>query len=115
MIVSDNTGSLARAHYTFTGWNTAADGSGTSYIAGDKATVTGYTPTLYAQWKDDSPASPTPPTSGNNNSNNSVSAPNTGYGPFDHSTGAYVVVGGIIASCVAMVSLFFMIKKKISK
>ena len=45
----------ARTGYTFTGWNTAADGKGTSYAdkqsvknltATDKATIT-----LYAQWK----------------------------------------------------------------
>ena len=38
-----------RASYTFAGWNTAADGSGTSYASG--ATFTGNVDTtLYAQW-----------------------------------------------------------------
>ena len=38
-----------RAGYTFAGWNTAADGSGTSYASG--ATFTGNVDTtLYAQW-----------------------------------------------------------------
>lgn len=36
--------------YDFTGWNTAADGSGTSYEAGAKLTLTADI-TLYAQWK----------------------------------------------------------------
>ena len=45
-----NTGSLARTGYTFNGWNTKADGSGTHYNAG--ATVTGGLSeiTLYAEW-----------------------------------------------------------------
>ncbi len=37
--------------HTFTGWNTAADGSGTAYAAGDTLTVTDDM-TLYAQWTD---------------------------------------------------------------
>ena len=46
-----------RAHYTFTGWNTEADGSGDSYTAEDVYTFQndngngGCTVTLYAQWK----------------------------------------------------------------
>ena len=43
---------FTRAGYTFTGWNTQADGSGTSY--GDKQSVTFSTETpliLYAQWE----------------------------------------------------------------
>ncbi|HVV25448.1 MAG TPA: InlB B-repeat-containing protein [Candidatus Saccharimonadales bacterium] len=39
-----------RAHYTFTGWNTAADGSGTSYNAGDSFSMPLNGTTLYAQW-----------------------------------------------------------------
>lgn len=38
-----------RTGYTFTGWNTAADGSGTSYAAGEAYTDNAAT-TLYAQW-----------------------------------------------------------------
>ena len=37
------------AGYTFAGWNTSADGTGTSYAAGDSSTLTGDL-TLYAQW-----------------------------------------------------------------
>jgi uncharacterized repeat protein (TIGR02543 family) len=44
-----NSGNLSRTGYTFGGWNTAADGSGTSYGAGgqylDNAPIT-----LYAKW-----------------------------------------------------------------
>ena len=37
--------------YEFTGWNTAADGSGTSYAAGSRIKMDS-TITLYAQWKE---------------------------------------------------------------
>ena len=38
-----------RGGYTFTGWNTKADGSGDSYKTGDWITMTGSV-ILYAQW-----------------------------------------------------------------
>ncbi|MCD7948507.1 MAG: InlB B-repeat-containing protein [Oscillospiraceae bacterium] len=41
---------VSRPSWTFTGWNTAADGSGTSYQAGDTLSVTSNV-TLYAQWE----------------------------------------------------------------
>lgn len=48
-----NSNSFTRTGYTFNGWNTKADGSGTAYA--DKASVknlaTGGTVTLYVQWK----------------------------------------------------------------
>lgn len=53
IVLAPNT--FKRTGYTFTGWNTKADGSGTSYA--NKATVTkltskdGATVALYAQWK----------------------------------------------------------------
>lgn len=48
--VKGNTGSLAKTGYTFGGWNTKADGSGTNYTAGSgKFTITADT-TLYAKW-----------------------------------------------------------------
>ena len=39
-----------RTGYIFTGWNTKADGSGTSYAAGERFTVKNSV-ALYAQWK----------------------------------------------------------------
>ncbi len=46
---------FVRSGYDFTGWNTAANGSGTSYSNGATLTTTtaqaGQTITLYAQWK----------------------------------------------------------------
>lgn len=48
-ITLPNTTQVTREGYTFTGWNTAADGSGTSYAAGERVTLLGDV-TLYAQW-----------------------------------------------------------------
>ena len=45
-----NANGFTRAGYDFTGWNTAADGSGTPYADGAKITLTADT-TLYAQWE----------------------------------------------------------------
>ena len=49
-----NTNGFTRTGYVFTGWNTASDGSGTSYADGASYTVTpatgDATVTLYAQW-----------------------------------------------------------------
>src|SRR5690554_2598158 len=47
--VLGNTGTLSNSCHTFNGWNTAADGSGTSYTSGNTFTITTST-TLYAQW-----------------------------------------------------------------
>ena len=41
---------LDKTGYTFTGWNTAADGSGTSYAAGAILTLDSSDVTLYAKW-----------------------------------------------------------------
>jgi len=49
------TGSLVFASMIFDGWNTAADGSGTSYNAGDSLMILGNT-TLYAFWLSTTPA-----------------------------------------------------------
>lgn len=49
LTLASNAGNLARLGYTFSGWNTAADGSGTTYPEGatytDNATLA-----LYAKW-----------------------------------------------------------------
>ena len=43
-------GSLTKTGYSFNGWNTAADGSGTAYSAGDTFSMPASAITLYAQW-----------------------------------------------------------------
>ncbi len=45
----DNTGSLIKSGFKFDGWNTAADGSGTTYQAEDTFTIEGDT-ALFAKW-----------------------------------------------------------------
>ena len=44
-----NSGSLTKTGYAFSGWNTAANGSGINYAAGDSYPITGQA-TLYANW-----------------------------------------------------------------
>lgn len=48
--VLGNTGSLTKSGYTFGGWNTAANGSGTSYDPSDTFSMPGANVTLYAEW-----------------------------------------------------------------
>jgi uncharacterized repeat protein (TIGR02543 family) len=50
LTLASNTGSLARTNFTFGGWNTAADGSGTSHAVGATTFVPLGDTTLYAQW-----------------------------------------------------------------
>jgi uncharacterized repeat protein (TIGR02543 family) len=49
LTLSTNTGHLARAGYTFAGWNTNAGGAGTDYAAGGTYTANASV-TLYAKW-----------------------------------------------------------------
>ncbi|MGE7842387.1 S-layer homology domain-containing protein [Lysinibacillus sp. NPDC093712] len=51
VIVADNTGNLVRTGFTFSGWNTKADGSGINYVANNKFTINTSNVTLYALWK----------------------------------------------------------------
>lgn len=48
--VLGNTGSLVKTGYTFQGWNTKADGSGTYYASGSNFTMGTYSVNLYARW-----------------------------------------------------------------
>lgn len=63
---SVNSGTLARTGYAFAGWNTAADGSGTTYTAGSSTvTMPASNLVLYAKWSalpTPTPATPTPAT-----------------------------------------------------
>ena len=49
VIVLDS-GTMVRSGYSFNGWNTAADGSGTSFAAGNAFAMQASDITLYAQW-----------------------------------------------------------------
>jgi uncharacterized repeat protein (TIGR02543 family) len=50
VIVLGNSGSLVRTGYYFTGWNTRADGLGTTYTQGQTFTMGTADVTLYAKW-----------------------------------------------------------------
>jgi uncharacterized repeat protein (TIGR02543 family) len=50
VIVLRNTGNLVKVGYTFIGWNTAANGSGTSYTGGTVFIISSASIILYAQW-----------------------------------------------------------------
>ncbi|NQW73602.1 MAG: InlB B-repeat-containing protein [Actinobacteria bacterium] len=60
--VAANSGALIRTGYTFGGWNTAADGSGTTYAAGSGSFSASANVELFAKWN--SATVPSPP-SGN--------------------------------------------------
>ena len=51
--VKGNTGNLAKTGYTFGGWNTKADGTGTNYAAGSGTFTISAATTLYAKWNAD--------------------------------------------------------------
>jgi uncharacterized repeat protein (TIGR02543 family) len=49
--ILDNIRELTRTGYNFSGWNTAADGSGTTYQSGSEFTFSNANLTLYALWR----------------------------------------------------------------
>ncbi|WP_027085625.1 InlB B-repeat-containing protein [Cohnella panacarvi] len=83
--VSGNAGMLERIGYTFSGWNTAADGNGTDYAAGDALMVGAEGVTLFAKWAVNSYA-----VSYDGNGATSGSAP----GGSSHDYGTSVAVSG---------------------
>jgi len=52
---------LARTGYTFSGWNTSANGSGTAYSAGSAFAMGSANSTLFAQWTANAPPPSAPP------------------------------------------------------
>ena len=50
LTIAGNTGTLVRTGYTFAGWNTAANGTGTAYAAGANILMPNGGTALYAQW-----------------------------------------------------------------
>ena len=106
-----------RKGHSFVGWNTAKDGSGTSYAAGDKVELSAPV-TLYAQWKKDEPA---PKPSDNKPSDNKPSdskpakktkankqsLPNTG----DASANIVAAMGIMAIACFASSAVVSKIRK----
>ena len=99
-------GAFSRDGYVFSGWNTEADGSGTSYAnmasVLNLTTEDGGTVTLYAQWtKNAEPVTPVTPTAGS--ASGTTTTPQTG----DAFAGiasalAWAVAAGTAAICVAV-------------
>jgi uncharacterized repeat protein (TIGR02543 family) len=97
--VLGNSGSpvLAKSGFTFDGWNTSADGSGTSYSQGNTFTINANI-TLYAQWIQ------TYTVTYNGNTNTSGNAPTDGSSPY--ASGSTVTVLGNSGSPVLAKSGF---------
>jgi uncharacterized repeat protein (TIGR02543 family) len=74
--LAGNTGTLAKTGYTLSGWNTLANGTGTSYDLSDTYNLTGNV-TLYAKW---TALSFTITYDDNDSTGGSVPANTTGYG-----------------------------------
>jgi uncharacterized repeat protein (TIGR02543 family) len=91
--VLGNTGSLVKTGYTFAGWNTVANGSGTSYSPTSTFTINANT-TLYAQWT----PIPTYTVTYLGNTNTGGSAPVDGSSPY--TSGSTVTVLGNTGSLV---------------
>jgi uncharacterized repeat protein (TIGR02543 family) len=76
-----NSGTLAKTGYTFSGWNSKADGSGTSYAPGVTFAMGTAAVTLYAVWAQDQTQDPTYTVSYSANTTGS-----TGSAPVDSTT-----------------------------
>ena len=75
--VLGNTGNLTKSGYSFTGWNTEANGTGTTYLQGQTFLMASADVTLYAKWT----ANPTYTVTydGNGNTGGSVPTDSTNY------------------------------------
>jgi uncharacterized repeat protein (TIGR02543 family) len=83
-----------RSGYTFTGWNTAADGTGTPYAAGANFNFATDL-TLYAQWE-------LAPSSGGGGSSEDPAAPQLAATGVDYSLGLLAAVGTLSLGVVAI-------------
>jgi uncharacterized repeat protein (TIGR02543 family) len=88
-----NTGNLVKTHYAFAGWNTQADGGGTTYTQAQTFVIGLANVTLYAKWTSNPTYTVT--YDGNGNTGGSVPTDNTHY-----EEGATVTVLGNIGNLV---------------
>jgi len=77
--VLGNSGSLVKSGATFTGWNTAADGTGISYTQESMFVMSNYSITLYAQWTATVIATYSVSYNGNGNTSGSAPVDTTAY------------------------------------
>ena len=91
--VLGNTGSLVKAGYSFTGWNTQADGNGTTYTQGQIFLMGTANVTLFAKWT----ANPTYTVTYDGNGSTGGSVPND---PANYEEGQLVTVLGNTGSLV---------------
>ena len=98
---------FARSGYTFTGWNTQADGKGTAYKAGDSFTLADKDTVLYAQWSKNSGSAGT----GTNGTAKPTDSPKTG----DNSNLALWFVLLLVSGGVAIGTTIVNRKKKYNR
>lgn len=98
---------LSKDGSTFSGWNTAADGSGVSYVAGSTFTITGNV-ILYAQWEKKGAVAPTPAAPTSAASHVKTTAVKTGDGSFLWGYALVMALTGIII----YINLYLRRKKK---
>ena len=98
--VLGNSGSLVKSGYTFFGWNTEIDGSGTSYLVNSTFSMPSYNVTLYAEWISIVPKTLTY----NGNGSTGGNVPTDGSSPY--TTGSTVTVLGNSGSLVKTNYLF---------
>jgi uncharacterized repeat protein (TIGR02543 family) len=79
LVTARGAGNLVRTGYTFTGWNTVANGTGTAYAAGSTFAMGSASVTLYAQWALNPTFTVT--YNGNTNSGGSVPSDTAHYSP----------------------------------
>ena len=90
---------FTRDNYTFTGWNTQADGKGAAYKPGDSFTLTDKDTVLYAQWSKNSGGTGT----GTNGTAKPTNLPKTGDNSNLASCFALLLVGGGALTAAAVI------------
>lgn len=90
---------FTRDNYTFTGWNTQADGKGDAYKPGDSFTLTDKDTVLYAQWSKNSGGTGT----GTNGTAKPTNLPKTGDNSNLASCFALLLVGGGALTAAAVI------------
>jgi len=97
LVLSSNSGSLARTGYTLAGWNSNSAGTGTSYALGGNYTTNAGT-TLYAQWTADSLTITFNSQSGSAISNGSTTTGGTVTNPGNPTRDGFTFTGWFVAS-----------------